>query len=84
MTTTRKTFWRWGRNGVDVFVMREGSRRWSVWTKDVYPELGGDRWGHFRTMKDAAAFARAVVDGRAFMDEVGLRMVVDPTHGGRP
>ena len=78
---TTKTVWRWGYNhGVPVFVVRESARRWSVWTTDVDPAQGGDRWGHFRTMRDAGRFARAVGDGRAFIDPIGLRMVVDPVH----
>jgi len=80
---TGKSFWRMGRNEVDVFVVREGARRWAVWTKDVYPQLGGDRWGHFRTMRDAMQFARDVVDRRAFFSDVAPLMVVDPAHGGR-
>ena len=84
MTTSGKTSWRWGtNNGVDVYLVREGTRRWAVWTKDIDPQSGGDRWGHFHTMRDAQSFARAVVDGRAFTAEVGLRMVVDPAHGGK-
>lgn len=82
--TAGQTIWRWGtNNGTPVFVKREGPRRWSVWTKGVDLEAGGDRWGHFRTMRDAGAFARAVGDGRAFTANVGLRMIVDPAHGGR-
>ena len=85
MTPEAKNFWHWGtNNGVPVYLVREGDRRWAVWTKGPTRERGGDRWGHFRLMRDGQAFARAVVDGRAFTATVGLRMIVDPAHGGRP
>lgn len=79
-----KTSWRWAsNNGIPVYVVREGARRWAVWTKADTVAAGGDRWGHFRTMRYAGLFARAVGDGRAFFDLIGERMVVDPAHGGK-
>ena len=72
--------WLWGRNRVPVYVVREADRRWAVWSISWSAERGGERWGHFRLMRDAHGFARAVVDGRAFTSTVGLRMVPDPSR----
>jgi hypothetical protein len=85
MTTsarTRKTVWCWGRNVVPVYVVREGARRWAVWTIAPTHADAGERWGHFPTMRQAGRFARAVVDGRVFMDDCAGGMVVDQSKGG--
>ena len=79
---SEKKSWLMGVNGAKVYVVREDARRWAVWTKDVERSFGGDRWGHFRTMRDAMQFARDVVDRRAFYSEAANRMVLDPAHRG--
>jgi uncharacterized protein YbdZ (MbtH family) len=76
-----KKSWLMGINEAPVYVVREDGRRWAVWTNAVEPPKG-DRWGHFRTMRDAMQFARDVVNRRAFYSDVANLMVLDPAHRG--